>query len=98
MHRGAENNNMLNDHSPISYWLANLAGAGSIVGAMLGYTPALAALVALVWYMIQIIESKTVQGMIATRRTRKLARLKAQAILLEAKLNHPTTPSSLDRD
>ncbi|HEY5409465.1 MAG TPA: hypothetical protein VIJ94_01945 [Caulobacteraceae bacterium] len=89
---------MLNDHSPISYWLANLAGAGSIVGAILGYTPALAALVALVWYLIQIVESKTVKGIIAGRRVRKLARLKAQAIMLEAKLAHPTTPSAVDPD
>lgn len=89
---------MLNDHSPISYWLANFAGAGSIIGAALGYTPALAAGVALVWYLIQIIESKTVQGWIKNRRTVKLAKLKARAIMLEAKLAQPTTPSDLDPD
>lgn len=89
---------MLNDHSPISYWIANIAGAGSIVGAALGYVPAMAAAVALVWYLIQIIESKTVQGWIKDRRIRKLAKLKARAIMLEAKLAHPTTPSDVDPD
>jgi hypothetical protein len=89
---------MLNEHSPISYWLANVAGAGSIVGAALGYVPAFAAGVALIWYLIQITESKTVQDWIKNRRIRKLAKLKARAIMLEAKLLHPTTPSDASPD
>ena len=87
---------MLNEHSPISYWLANIAGAGTIVGAAIGYVPAFAALVALVWYIIQISESKTIQAWIKGRRVRKLAKLKAEAILLEAKLKQPDTPNALE--
>lgn len=89
---------MLNEHSPISYWLANVAGAGSIVASAVGYLPAFAAAVALIWYLIQITESKTVQTWIKTRRIRRLAKLKARAILLEAQLQHPTTPSIVDPD
>lgn len=89
---------MLNEQSPISYWLANIAGTGSILASVLGYTPALAAGVALIWYFIQISESKTVQAWVKNRRVRKLAKLKAEAIMLEAKLQHPTTPSVLEPD
>lgn len=85
------------DH-PISVWIANFFGAGSIVATMFGWLPPLAAGVALIWYVIQISESKTAQSWITTRRTRKLAKLKAEAIMLEAKLRHPTTPSGVSPD
>lgn len=84
---------MLNSNSPISYWLANIFGTGSIIASVLGYLPALGASVALIWYLIQISESNTVQTWIKNRRVRRLAKLKARAILLEAKLKQPETPS-----
>lgn len=89
---------MLNENSPLSYWLANAAGAGSIVATIAGWVPPLAAGVALVWYLIQITESQTVQNWIKNRRLRKIARLKAEAIMLEAKMHQPTTPSALSPD
>lgn len=87
---------MLNSNSPISYWLANIFGTGSIVAAAAGFVPAFAAGVALVWYLIQISESKTVQDWIKGRRVRRLAKLKARALMLEAKLHDPETPSAFD--
>lgn len=81
----------MNDH-PITLWLLNLGSAGSIIASILGFLPPLAALVALVWYFIQIGESVTVQRWITGRRVRKLARLKARAIMLEAKMRRPETP------
>lgn len=86
---------MLNSDSPLSYWIANSIGAGSIVAAAAGYVPAVAAGVALIWYIIQIRESNTVKNWIKNRRVRKLARLKARAIMLEAKLKQPETPADL---
>ena len=36
--------------------------AGAIVGSLVGYLPPLAAALAIIWYCIQIYESKTFQG------------------------------------
>ncbi len=72
------------EHSSVSQWLSNGAATGAIVSTFLGWTPAVAALVAFVWYMIQIYESRTTQRWLAMRRVRKLARLKARVVLLEA--------------
>lgn len=57
---------------------ADAVGAVAILGAFLGYMPALAALGALVWYCVQVWESKTVQGWWRQRRQRRksLERLK----------------------
>jgi hypothetical protein len=52
----------------------------------------MAAVIAGGWYLLQMYESKTVQGWVRDRRLRKLARLKARAIMLEAKLKSPETP------
>lgn len=74
------------DHSStVNLWLGNAISVGAIATSMLGYTPAIAACVALVWYFIQIYESATVQRWLAGRRVRRLARLKAQVIMLEAR-------------
>ncbi len=75
---------MDSSHS-ISTWLGNLVSASAIVGAIAGWLPALAAIVGLIWYLIQIFESATVQRWTAARRTRKIARLKAKVMLMEAR-------------
>jgi len=41
---------------------------GAVVGALMGYLPPIAAFLAIVWYAIQIYESKTVQGWIKRSR------------------------------
>jgi hypothetical protein len=52
------------------------------------------------WYCIQIYESATVQRIIATRRIRKIARLKARVIMMEAQyraaLQQPALPDEPD--
>lgn len=68
----------------ISTWVGNGASLGAIAISFAGYIPALAAGVALVWYLIQIFESHTVQQWIRDRRLRQIARLKAQAVKLQA--------------
>ena len=79
----------MDQHPSISTWVANITGSGAIVASLMGYLPSLfsiiAAMTAAGWYGMQIYESKTVQRWAATRRARKLARLKAQVMLLEAR-------------
>lgn len=83
----------MEDHHSISQWLANIAGTSAIAASLIGWLPTIASLVAgvtaFIWYAIQISESATVQRWRATRRTRKLARLKAHVLLLEAQMKPP---------
>ena len=74
----------MESHS-ISNWLGNVISTGAVVATITGYVPGIAAFVALVWYFIQIFESATVQRWLAGRRIRKLARMKAAVIMLEAR-------------
>lgn len=56
----------------------NTLSVGAIVGAIVGWLPPAAALIAIVWYLIQIKESKTYQDWKASRRREKIAHLNAQ--------------------
>lgn len=87
----------MQDH-PLLTWTINLAGFGTVVSTIFGWMPPIAAGAALVWYYIQISESDKVRRWITGRRVRKLARLKARALMLEAQLKQPTTPSAVDPD
>jgi len=82
----------MDQHGAFTYWLGNGTAAAAIVGTLLGWAPAIAAVIAGGWYLLQMYESKTVQGYVRDRRIRRLARLKASAIMLEAKLKHAETP------
>lgn len=86
----------MNPEHNFTLWISNAIGGGTIMASLVGVVPAIAAGVALVWYLIQIHESATVQKWLKTRRIRKLAHLKAEAIMLEAKLKDPETPSKFD--
>ncbi len=55
----------------------------------MGLAPAIAAAVGGIWYLIKIYESATVQRWVNARRVRKLARLKARVIMLEAQGREP---------
>lgn len=86
---------MNNDHS-FNAWIANVFGAGTLAATWAGWMPTiatvLASVVALVWYLIQIHESETVRRYLASRRARKIAKLKAKLIVLEAKPPLPLPP------
>jgi len=69
--------------------VTNGTAAGIVISAVLSFLPPTAAMVALVWYFIQIWESKTVRGWVSRRRTRKLARMKAAVLLMEAQMQPP---------
>lgn len=49
----------------------------AIVGVFVGALPTIAAVVALVWYLIQIYESKTFQNWYQKRRARRAARVQS---------------------
>jgi hypothetical protein len=86
----------MNSEHNFTLWISNLVGGATIVSTLTGMVPAIAAGVALVWYLIQIHESATIQKWIKGRRIRRLAHLKAQALMLEAKLMQPETPNKLE--
>ena len=77
-------------HDIIS-WIGNGGSAGVIITTLIGWTPSIAAIVAMIWYLIQISESPTVRNWIARRRQARLAKLRAAVLLLETKIQ-PETP------
>lgn len=75
--------------NPITTWVSNILGGGVVTATLAGLLPSFAAIIAIAWYFIQIYESATVQRWLAQRRVRKLARLKARVIMLEAQGRPP---------
>lgn len=81
----------------VQAWAGNIFSIGAIAGAIVGYLPTAAAIVGLVWYLIQVYESATIQRWLAARRSRKIARLKARVLMLEAQ-GKPLLPGPFDPD
>lgn len=52
--------------------------AGSILGSIMGYLPAIAALAAIIWYGVQIYESKTVQKLLRLHRLKVIRKRRLQ--------------------
>lgn len=75
---------MDSQNNPVT-WIISTAATTAIFTTLMGFVPTVAAIVALVWYIIQIYECDTVKRWRAARRVRKLARLKARVLLLESK-------------
>jgi len=75
---------VLEDQFDLSHIIAHIFSGSTIVVAFLGYFPAVAAIVALIWYGIQIYESHTVQRWLSTRRERKIATLRKDLARYEA--------------
>ena len=67
----------------LDQWVGNVLSLGAIVGTVMGWLPAVAAVVALIWYVIQIVESKTFQRWYSRRRARKIKRLQEQVKMLQ---------------
>lgn len=74
----------------IQHWIGHSISAGALLGALTGLIPALAALIAVIYYIIQIYESDTVQKYLDKRRriwkARRVAKLRAQQKVLLAEL------------
>ena len=55
----------------IDHWIAHFASAVAILAALFGYMPYIAAFVGMVWYLVQIYESKTFQNILKKDKKRK---------------------------
>ncbi len=75
----------MESHHSISQWVGNVIGVSAIVSTVIGWLPAIAAAIAVVWYAIQIYESVTVRAWLAKRQVHRIARLKARLMILESK-------------
>ncbi len=73
---------------------ANALAGIAVVATIVGWLPAIAAVLGIIWYVIQIIESKTVRDWRTARRMRrhdrKLARLLAKAKVVGASIKAMT--------
>lgn len=65
-------------------WFAHIASLGGLVGASLGVLPPIGAIVAIIWYVLNILDHPRVQKWMHYRRARKIARLEAKLIELRA--------------
>ena len=81
------------DHNPITHAAAlgvDAIAAGTILATLLGYLPEIAAILAILWYIIQIWESRTVQhwwrNRVMVRKAKKIARLRAREKVIVAQL------------
>ena len=76
-------------HTPTTV-VGDIISAGDIVGSFLGYLPIVAAFAGLIWYVIQIWESRTVQHWWRNRqevkKAKKLIKLRAREKVLVAKI------------
>lgn len=81
----------VNNWQDFASWVGHFFSGVTLVGALSGFFPPFAALVAIIWYSIQIYESKTVQRWVSTRRARRIVaaqklieKLEAQSRIVEA--------------
>jgi hypothetical protein len=88
----------MNSDHPFGQWLSNAVGGGALFASVMGWFPVMVtmigAIVAVIWYSIQIAESETVRRWMTNRRARKVAKLRAKLILLEAKPPLPPAPTA----
>lgn len=77
--------------NPVLNYAADGVAAGTLVMTLIGVLPGIAALLAGIWYIVQIYESKTVQAWMErrriARRARKLADLEAKKLVLLAEID-----------
>lgn len=82
--------NPMDSQLDVSYWLGHGLSLGAIAMTIAGVLPAVAALVAVIWYTIQIYESNTAQKWLEKRRmkrkARRVARIRAESKVLLAEL------------
>lgn len=67
----------------VSYYLFHTGSLFALGGSLFGLIPAIAAVLAVIWYGLEIYENKTVQRWLTGRRIRRIAKLKAQLLKLE---------------
>lgn len=68
---------------PVLAYTIDVAGAIAVLSSLLGWVSPLAALIAVIWYVIQIWESRTIQAWVQKRHERKIIRLAAKLAALQ---------------
>lgn len=75
---------------PPIHVVGDVVSAGAVIGSFLGYLPVAVAFIALIWYIIQIWESRTVQhwwrNRQLIRKAKKITRLRAREKVIVAQL------------
>jgi hypothetical protein len=84
------------ENSFINQWLGNIASVGAIVASYAGWVPSIVALVALVWYLIQIKESNTFTDWRKKRMRHQLERIHQKAARLEMQLVDVTDAGTME--
>lgn len=85
------------DPSTIGSWLGHIVSLFAIGGSLFGVIPAIAAILAVIWYALEIYDNKNVQRWVRARRLRKLVKLRAAAVALELAIrNHDGELSALN--
>ena len=77
-------NFMSDDFSVWLSWIGHALSPIAVIGTVVGWFPAIASAVALIFYLLQMYESKTCQRWLTSRRLRKIAKLKIEMARLEA--------------
>jgi hypothetical protein len=72
------------DNFNFAAWAGHTFSGMAIFGSFFGLFPPIAAIVAFIWYVIQIYESMAVQAWISSHRLRKIAALKVEMARLLA--------------
>ncbi len=67
----------------LSHWTGHIISLFALTGSLFGVIPAIAGVAALIWYVIQIVESRTVQEWVHRRNARKIVKLQAELAALE---------------
>lgn len=80
----------MGDPASFWHWLWHGLSLGTIVGAVIGWLPAIAALAAFVWYVINVYESKTMQTWMRARRERKIAHHRLKILRLKSAIRRQT--------
>jgi hypothetical protein len=76
----------------LDHVFAHSASAAAILSSMMGWLPPLCAIVGLIWYLLQIWESQTVQGLVAAWRIRRATAGQVQHILEHPLVEPPPAP------
>lgn len=66
-----------------AWWAAHIVSPAALVATMAGFFPQITAVVVFCFYVVQLYESKTVQRWLASKREKRLRRLRAKIALLE---------------
>lgn len=76
-------NGQFENQFDVSHWAGHILSLFAIVGSFAGLFPAIAALAAVIWYVINIYESRTVQTWVQRRHERRIVALSAKLASLQ---------------